>query len=1044
MKAPWALALAAMVAGCTAGDTGTPAGSGATTDTADAGSADAGGVATDAPDSTGPGLDGATNPDVTGAPPPGTCLDLERPPYGKAPYQGVHAGPGNNDLVPCTLTPAFTQRWHALKGLGVAQPNTFSPDGSTLYVTTTQPTPGACTLHALDAATGEVSWCEAVDGAVGGSADVDAGGALYLAATGRVVSFNANGAQRWEHPLGAAAGEAAFGSHFTPGGAVALVTTAGRLLLLDREDGHTLAELDLPAAFGLVAPDGAQPAFGLEGLLPEAVRADMERVYGSGSGLLGVLGGSGAGYTDNTVGVAPNGTLYAIGWGVADGQGAVVQVRVSGDETAPTLTPGWRMDTVRGSASSPSISPDGRWLKVTDGNASAALLDPSAFPGAARIADIVACDANTDAAPDPLVCAPALTVPLASGPALGASPVLDDAEHYLWDVQFGTLTGGATAPDVARYAGDAAVWQTSLPGDAAWTSVLTVTADAIVGTMSRATASDTSLLGVPLPATVSSDLVVLDRQTGHVRFTAPLTDDSTSTVTVGPDGALYVNLLGLLTGLALDTPITGGIVRFDPSENGEPPTPPVDVAAPAQPIPMTGEAPPGSGGPWTSIPFEGTDPPQHPFMAANGRSNIHNDGWMTDTYAGPGPLGKAPMTTSSQLGGLCGTMAFDHLGRVETVCLGIGTPTLWLLDPVTLGAITSYALPPRPPGEPGQNPFQDFTGGGYFYLDNEDRAVIATGERTLVWIAQVPGPEGTRFEQVKSVDLASALPEDERLTGALPDWSGRPWFVSKKVGVVGVVEDDGAIRTLTLGEAVQNSFAVDEGGGVYVVSTAALYRLDAPPGGAPQVTWREVYANTGDVKSGQADAGSGTTPTLLEGGLVAITDNADPIQVVVYRRDAQVIGDRMVCEIPVFEAGESATENSLVAAGPSLFVENNSGYDGIADVSTGTTRPGFARVDVRADGSGCDLVWSVSTVAAPSVVPKLSRQTGLFYTYTKAADSAGWYWTGLDARTGAVAWQVLAGTGGSFNNNYAGLALGPDGAAYLGVLVGVVRLADGP
>jgi len=31
----------------------------------------------------------------------------------------------------------------------------------------------------------------------------------------------------------------------------------------------------------------------------------------------------------------------------------------------------------------------------------------------------------------------------------------------------------------------------------------------------------------------------------------------------------------------------------------------------------------------------------------------------------------------------------------------------------------------------------------------------------------------------------------------------------------------------------------------------------------------------------------------------------------------------------------------------------------------------------------------------------------------------------------------------SFNNNYAGLAIGPDGSAYLGVTGGVVRLRDG-
>jgi hypothetical protein len=49
-------------------------------------------------------------------------------------------------------------------------------------------------------------------------------------------------------------------------------------------------------------------------------------------------------------------------------------------------------------------------------------------------------------------------------------------------------------------------------------------------------------------------------------------------------------------------------------------------------------------------PFEGSaavpnpiggvpSPPRNPFMAPNGRSNIHDDAYMTDTYTGPGPLG---------------------------------------------------------------------------------------------------------------------------------------------------------------------------------------------------------------------------------------------------------------------------------------------------------------------------------------------------------------------------------------------------------------------
>ena len=62
-----------------------------------------------------------------------------------------------------------------------------------------------------------------------------------------------------------------------------------------------------------------------------------------------------------------------------------------------------------------------------------------------------------------------------------------------------------------------------------------------------------------------------------------------------------------------------------------------------------------------------------------------------------------------------------------------------------------------------------------------------------------------------------------------------------------------------------------------------MYRFRARSG-QPKVEWKATYDNSGIVKPGQADAGSGTTPTIMNGGYVAITDNADPMNVVVYRK----------------------------------------------------------------------------------------------------------------------------------------------------------------
>jgi hypothetical protein len=181
-------------------------------------------------------------------------------------------------------------------------------------------------------------------------------------------------------------------------------------------------------------------------------------------------------------------------------------------------------------------------------------------------------------------------------------------------------------------------------------------------------------------------------------------------------------------------------------------------------------------------------------------------------------------------------------------------------------------------------------------------------------------------------------------------------------------------------------------------------------------------------------------------GLVAITDNADPMNVLVYRRGRDVVGSRLVCRQPVFEKGASATDQSLIGTGGSIVAENNYGYSGPGATEQGkTTSPGLERVDLD-PGGGCHSVWR-SSERAPSVVPKLSAANGLVYTYTKdpqpqdpSADA--WYLTTLDFGSGRTVYKRLGGEGLGFNNNYAPITLGPDGTAYVGVLGGLVALRD--
>lgn len=443
----------------------------------------------------------------------------------------------------------------------------------------------------------------------------------------------------------------------------------------------------------------------------------------------------------------------------------------------------------------------------------------------------------------------------------------------------------------------------------------------------------------------------------------------------------------------------------------------------------------------TRRPIAAPSVPQNPFMAPNGRSNLHVDAYASDVNDYPGPLGAEIETTSTLQLADCASLTFDSAGRVETICVGLDGPRLALFDPHSLDLLATFLLPPR---QSVANPFTQFGGGGYFYLDQRDRAVIPTTDRRIFVVSQTDGPAGPGFALQRQFDLNSILDPDDSIVSALPDWSGNIWLVSSK-GVVAFVEPgSGQIHSLTLaGEGITNSFALDETGGVFVVSDRAMYRFDVDSVGEPAITWREVYDNTLTQKPGQVDDGSGTTPTLMGDDLVAITDNDDPMKVVVYRRAASVSGARLVCAQPVFDAGRSATDNSLIATDRSIVVENNYGYAGPATtVMGGTTTPGVERVDLDPGGSGCHTVWH-SDVTSPTVVPKLSLDNGLVYVYAKKADDDDpWYLTAIDFRTGATVYQRLAGTGLGFNNNYAPVTLGPDGSAYVGVLGGLALLRD--
>ncbi|GAA2018699.1 hypothetical protein [Nocardioides kribbensis] len=377
-------------------------------------------------------------------------------------------------------------------------------------------------------------------------------------------------------------------------------------------------------------------------------------------------------------------------------------------------------------------------------------------------------------------------------------------------------------------------------------------------------------------------------------------------------------------------------------------------------------------------------------------------------------------------------------------------------------------------------------------------AVVPTLDRRVLVVAI--GDDGGELTVVRDVDVSAAVPAGDCLvsaaaaggpTGVSGGGGGRLWFVTRD-GRVGVVDPDGTVRTTDLGETVGQPLVVAPAGGsaggsagdaagaaggttggsaaspsgpgggaaggsaggstggsagtagseVLVSSTAATYRL-ALRGGRPAVVWRAAYDRGQEVKDGQPDQGTGTPPVPLAGGLVALTDNAEP------RMHLRVLDARSgseVCSAALFEDDHSATRGPLVSVGRGVVVANTAGSSGWSPTLLGRAPSGgVARVDV-VDGE-CVERWSTDLVA-PSAGAVVSPVTGLVYLPTKRRSWWGadaWYLTAVEAATGHTAFGVRLGLGplvDPADPTGSPVALGPDGAAYVGTRGGLVRVRD--
>lgn len=460
----------------------------------------------------------------------------------------------------------------------------------------------------------------------------------------------------------------------------------------------------------------------------------------------------------------------------------------------------------------------------------------------------------------------------------------------------------------------------------------------------------------------------------------------------------------------------------------------------------------------------------HPLLAD--QSGFHDDHYNSDVTDYPAPLGLDPRVVSRAYG-LCGTPRVDSNGRIITFCANSEFPdnplvpagVLYLLDGDTLDVIAST------PFEVGQFDGSNVGGGNYPHVMNDDSVINASADGTLDRYVQVVDPNtgDITWASSQAIDFSSGIPPGDAMFDVLPDFQGHYWYATvggPDVGgvTVGVQGDDDEIRTTFLpGETLENGLAVGEAG-VYVLTAAALYRFDIDGvTGDPIQTWREPYDSVPKPpEAGVFSAGSGSTPTLLGRRYIAITDNDAPrINLLVYRRDADVQGDRRICKVPLFEPGASANDLSVIGDRRSIVVTNWYGAPQPYTIGPDQTLPpffgdyrnmagGMTRVDIRHDESGCEIRWHNADVRTTSV-PKLSTVTGLIYYHGQRIDDVtesgvppidAYYMKAVSMATGAAEFEVLAGTGPYFSGGNLTATIGPNGAFVQATAGGIYKVED--
>ena len=458
--------------------------------------------------------------------------------------------------------------------------------------------------------------------------------------------------------------------------------------------------------------------------------------------------------------------------------------------------------------------------------------------------------------------------------------------------------------------------------------------------------------------------------------------------------------------------------------------------------------------------------PQNPGLAENNYNSGHQDSYCSESVGltGPtsnklrlivqyNPYGFTPLMTCNRKNQMVGVSV--RLGLMQLIVFNSECEILSATIVGVLKDIHSFA-------------------GGYFFLNNDDNAVVVSDNK----LACYPTAHVRQKDEVYSLEpiwtsdnLVKLIighkhvidDAENELYVAMPVWekpgpnpifwvllAGKYDFKKSTlksnayVAVVQIITDSDHCHTKLIdsmelkGQWNNNTVAVSPQGIFFVTNGCDksgtctggyLYSIGFDTGTEKlKINWKSQYKNSGYLKPGQRNIGSGTTPTLFDGPdgkeYVAITDNAYPrMNVVVYER-----GDgKLVSEVPVFPKMRGCDEASLIGVHGRVVVENNFGHIvNFPHSQYVANEPGIALIQVdKKDLS--EVIWNNDHLQVFGM-SQLARKSGVIFGNTgdwNVADATSkgalYSISAIDSWDGREIWRIPLGQGREYCRDYGGV-----------------------